>query len=222
MTEDISDTAAPERELLEQVVADLEPGRQDALSQALEEVHPAEVADLLESLPPAQRSDLWDAVPADQEGEVLSYLHEEARASIIEEMDHQELVAATESLAPEDLAEIVETLPEAVTNALLLAMDADHRERVELVLNYEDHPRPGAGPGRQFQRALADHQGGPGGRPQRPGLGPRGGPGELSRAGHGVPVVNGPLSRCGTATTPPGSGRRGRCAPGTPHAPYVR
>ena len=126
------------RELLEQVLDDLEAGRQEALSQSLESAHPAEVADLLESLPPGPRSDLWEAVAPDQEGEILSHLHEEVRTSIIEEMDHAELLAAAESLAPEDLAEIVETLPEDLTASLLQAMEEDHRHRVEQVLNFEE------------------------------------------------------------------------------------
>ncbi len=125
-------------EQLQQVVDDLEAGRQDSISQFLEAAHPAEVADLLESLPPGQRSDLWEAVASDQEGEILSHLHEEARASIIEEMDPEELVAAAESLDPEDLAEIVETLPEDLTATLLQTMDEDHRQRVEAVLTYGD------------------------------------------------------------------------------------
>jgi magnesium transporter len=126
------------KELLEQVVDDLEAGRQESLSHSLEMVHPAEVADLLESLPPGPRSDLWEAIAADQEGEILSYLHEEVRAGIIEDMDHAELVAAAESLAPEDLAEIVETLPEDLTATLFQAMDQDYRQRVETVLTYTD------------------------------------------------------------------------------------
>ena len=128
----------PARELLEQVVDDLEAGRQASLSHSLETAHPAEVADLLESLPPGPRSDLWEAVATDQEGEILSHLHDEVRASIIEEMDHAELVAAAESLAPEDLAEIVETLPEDLTTSLLQAMDEDRRQRVEAVLTYAE------------------------------------------------------------------------------------
>lgn len=136
MIED-SNEANP-KALLEQVVDDLEAGRQASLSHSLESAHPAEVADLLESLPPGQRSDLWEAVAPEQEGEILSHLHEEARASIIEEMRPEELVAAAESLAPEDLAEIVETLPEDLTNTLLQAMDEDYRQRVEAVLTYAE------------------------------------------------------------------------------------
>ncbi|OQX32042.1 MAG: magnesium transporter [Candidatus Sedimenticola endophacoides] len=125
-------------ELLEQVVADLEAGNQEAVSQKLEEAHPAEVASLLEALPPEQRSELWEKVPTEQGAEVLTYLHEEARASIIDEMDEGELIAAAGTMAPEDLAELIDELPQDRGNMLMEALDRDHRGRLEAVLNYEE------------------------------------------------------------------------------------
>jgi magnesium transporter len=136
MTDIIAEQTAPE--LLEQVVADLEAGRTDELTQSLEQYHPAEVADLLESLTPEQRIDVWDVMPAEIEGEVLSHLHEEVRSGIMEEMKPEELLAAAESLAPEDVVEIVEGLPEERVQELLLTLDRDQRERVERVLTFEE------------------------------------------------------------------------------------
>ncbi|WP_275096350.1 magnesium transporter [Sedimenticola hydrogenitrophicus] len=132
------ETTPSQTQLLDQVIADLESGSQEALTRTLLATHPAEVASLLESLPPEQRSDLWEAVPVAQESEVLSFLHDEARTSIVDEMDQGELVAAAGSMAPEDLAEFIDELPEDLTAALLLALDADHRKRLNSVLNYEE------------------------------------------------------------------------------------
>lgn len=120
------------------MVADLEAVNQEAVSQKLEEAHPAEVASLLEALPPEQRSELWETVPTEQGAEVLTYLHEEARASIIDEMDEGELIAAAGTMAPEDLAELIDELPQDRGNMLMEALDRDHRGRLEAVLNYEE------------------------------------------------------------------------------------
>jgi len=125
-------------DLLGQVVAELEAGNQENIAQALEEVHPAEVANLLEALTPEQRSELWESVPVEQEAEVLTYLHDEARASIIDEMENDELVAAAGSMAPEDLAEIIDELPRDMGQMLMEALDRDHRDRLESVLNYDE------------------------------------------------------------------------------------
>ncbi|MCW8902381.1 magnesium transporter [Sedimenticola sp.] len=133
-----NETSPSQTPLLDQIIADLETGRQEALTQTLLATHPAEVASLLESLPPEQRSDLWEAVPVAQESEVLSFLHDEARTTIVDEMDPGELVAAAGSMAPEDLAEFIDELPEDLTSNLLLALDTDHRKRLDRVLNYEE------------------------------------------------------------------------------------
>lgn len=133
-----NETSPSQTPLLDQIIADLETGRQEALTQTLLATHPAEVASLLESLPPEQRSDLWEAVPVAQESEVLSFLHDEARTTIVDEMDPGELVAAAGSMSPEDLAEFIDELPEDLTSNLLLALDTDHRKRLDSVLNYEE------------------------------------------------------------------------------------
>ncbi len=133
-----NEASPSQTQLLDQVIADLETGRQEALTQTLLATHPAEVASLLESLPPEQRSDLWEAVPAAQESEVLSFLRDEARTTIVDEMDPGELVAAAGSMSPEDLAEFIDELPEDLTSSLLLALDTDHRKRLDSVLNYEE------------------------------------------------------------------------------------
>jgi magnesium transporter len=124
-------------QLLDSIVHNLETGQEEVLRGALEEVHPAEAANLLESLPPEQRSALWEAVPPEQEAEILTHLRDQARSSIIEGMDHAELVAAAESMEAEDLAEVLEEIPDRLTESILLAMDHDHRQRLEAVLSYE-------------------------------------------------------------------------------------
>jgi magnesium transporter len=127
-----------EHERLDRVFALLAAGDNAALRRELDQLHPAETADLLESLPPEERLQLWDLVPEGQEGEILSYLGEEARAVILEEMDHAELVAAAEGMEIEDLVEVMEELPEDITEAILDSLDEDHRRRVEATLTYDE------------------------------------------------------------------------------------
>jgi magnesium transporter len=127
-----------EHERLNRVFALLEAKDNAALRAELDQLHTAETADLLESLPPEERCQLWDLVPAGQEGEILSYLGDEARAVILDEMDHAELVAAAETMEVEDLVDVMDELPEDVTEALLRSLDEDRRRRVEATLNYEE------------------------------------------------------------------------------------
>jgi magnesium transporter len=127
-----------EHERLDRVFALLAAADSEALRGELDRLHAAETADLLESLPPEERRRLWDLVPEGQEGEILSYLGEEARAVILDEMDHAELLAAAETMEVEDLVDVIEELPEDITEALLRSLDEDRRRRVEATLNYDE------------------------------------------------------------------------------------
>ncbi len=125
-------------ELLTQVIADLDAGNHDNITLTLEDTHPAVVANLIESLPQEHRNDLWQAVPDEQEAEILTHLHDDARDSLINVMEEEELLAAAESMAPEDLAEIMDDLPQDRSDMLLEALDKDYRNRLEFVLNFDE------------------------------------------------------------------------------------
>jgi magnesium transporter len=120
----------------------------EALSEALESgtlkqargivsaLHPAEIAHLLESLPPSQRRIVWEMVDRDDHGEVLLHVGDEVRAGLIEAMDHEALLSATEGLDVDDLADLLQDLPDAVTRQALAGMDQQYRQRLEAVLSY--------------------------------------------------------------------------------------
>ena len=126
------------------------PGRLAALREALDEgalrsamrlirtLHPAEIAQLLESLPPSRREIVWELTDPAHDGEVLVELSEEVRERLISDMDPAELAAATEGLEIDDLAELVESLPETVTQQLLRNMDQADRERLNRALSWPD------------------------------------------------------------------------------------
>lgn len=125
--------------LLEKIVADLDAGNLETIKTILEETHPSVVANLIESLPQEHRNDLWEVVPEHQEAEILTHLHDDVRDSVINLMEGNALLAAAEAMAPEDLAEIIDDLPQERSDALLEALDDDYRKRLEFVLNFEEN-----------------------------------------------------------------------------------
>jgi magnesium transporter len=116
----------------------LDSGKLKPISELLKSLNGAEIADLLESLPPQRRLIVWKLVDADDEGEVLVGCNEEVRASLIREMEHGALIAATGSLELDDLADILDDLPDTVTREILDSMDKEHRERLATVLSYPE------------------------------------------------------------------------------------
>jgi len=116
----------------------LESGRFLRMRRLLASLHPAETAHLLESLPPAERKVTWPIINPDLRGDVLSYLGEDVQAALIQDMDTADLVNATEDLAPDDVADILQNLPNHITKEVLKVMDSQHRRRVEAILAFDE------------------------------------------------------------------------------------
>lgn len=108
------------------------------VERELHELHPAEIAHLLEALPHEQRDAVWELVSPELEGDVLLHLNDDARERLIRDMDNSELLAAAEGLETDDLADILSDFPDAVTEQVLAAMNAQHRERLQAVMSYPE------------------------------------------------------------------------------------
>jgi len=116
----------------------LDSGRLGPVRRMVNTLAPAEIGNLLESLPPDKRSVVWGLVEAEDDGEVLLHVGDEVRESLIADMDPDELVAAAQDLDIDDLADLVEDLPDAVIDTLLHSMDRENRERLEQALSYPE------------------------------------------------------------------------------------
>ncbi|MGD2052710.1 MAG: magnesium transporter [Gammaproteobacteria bacterium] len=116
----------------------LETGRIKHARHMLNELNPAEIADLLESLPYTERNLLWDLVDSDKEGDVLLEVGEEVRATLIRNMPLENLVNATESMDVDDLADFIQSLPDKVTGEVLTSLDIQRRKRLEAILSYPE------------------------------------------------------------------------------------
>jgi len=116
----------------------LQSGRFVRMRRLLASLHPAETAHLLESLPPHERKVCWPIISPDLRGDVLSFMGDDARADLMLDMDTADLLNATEGLDADDVADILQDLPEHVMREVLRAMDSQHRRRIETILAYEE------------------------------------------------------------------------------------
>lgn len=99
---------------------------------------PAEVAHLIESSPPKVRKILWELIDKEHEGEILQDLSDEISAYFLNEMSAEELVDLTSDLDTDDVADLLQQLPERVTRQVLSSMDSEDRSRLESVLSYPE------------------------------------------------------------------------------------
>jgi len=98
----------------------------------------ADVAHLLESSPPRYRHIMWQMVDSDREGEVINELNDELRSVFLRDMDAAEVAQIMVGLEDDDIADILQQVPDAVTTEVLNAMDHQDRARLEQVLHYAD------------------------------------------------------------------------------------
>ncbi|SFG76774.1 magnesium transporter [Neptunomonas qingdaonensis] len=101
-------------------------------------LRPAEVAHLLEKSPPKEREILWNLIHPDNEGKVLQYLADDIQSDLLSKMDTDRVLAITETLDADDVADVLQQLPERVTKELLKIMDQQYRERLEVILAYPE------------------------------------------------------------------------------------
>ncbi|WP_293267069.1 magnesium transporter [Neptunomonas sp.] len=101
-------------------------------------LRPAEAAHLLEQSPPKEREILWNLIHPDNEGKILQYLADDIQSDILSRMDTDRVLAITETLDTDDVADVLQQLPERVTRELLKIMDQQNRERLEVVLAYPE------------------------------------------------------------------------------------
>ena len=116
----------------------LDSGNLDVVQSLLNELHPAEIANLLESLPSEQRPEVWERVNPEFEGDVLVHVNDNVRATLMREMESHELVAATEGLETDDLADLLPEMPEEVIQQVLTSLDEQNRQRLEMVLPFPE------------------------------------------------------------------------------------
>ena len=105
----------------------------------LEELHPADVADVLESLPQEERMLVWHLATPEEDGEVLLEVSDAVRESLIDAMDREELLAAVDDLDADELAELADDLPQEIVDEALSARDAEERAQVDAARSYDDH-----------------------------------------------------------------------------------
>ncbi len=99
----------------------------DHVRDLLAGMHASEIADFLESLPGKPREKIWSLIDPEREGDILAHLQDAVRSEHLGQMQPQEVAAATKDLETDDVADIIQDLPEDVQDSVLLSMDVQNR-----------------------------------------------------------------------------------------------
>ncbi|MDH5552781.1 MAG: magnesium transporter, partial [Nitrosomonas sp.] len=111
----------------------------DELQQFIDDLHPADIADILEALPLEDRLIIWSLVKAEFDGEVLLQTSDAVRETLITDMGSQELLAATEQLDADEIADLAPDLPREVIDDVFLSLSTAEREKLREAMSYPEN-----------------------------------------------------------------------------------
>jgi flagellar motility protein MotE (MotC chaperone) len=107
-------------------------------TEPLEELHPADLADIVEDLSPEDREAIFEAMDAEVAAETLSELEPEIQAQIIESLETEKAADILEEMAPDEAADVLAELEETTTEEILEEMEGEPKAEVQELLEYEE------------------------------------------------------------------------------------
>ena len=108
------------------------------INRMLNSLNPSDIAHFIESSPPKDREFVWQILNKEIEGEVLNHLSDTLQKQFLKEMDAAEVAEVTETLETDEIADIIQRMPEAVIEEVLSSMSFQNRKRIEKVLSYPE------------------------------------------------------------------------------------
>lgn len=116
-----------------------ESGTYNQIKNLLDSLRPADIAALLESSPPKERTIIWNLIPDDEQSEILQQVDPDVIPDLLADKSAEELLPLLEQIvSDDDLTDILQHLPDAITYQVLQSMDSQDRARVENLLSYPE------------------------------------------------------------------------------------
>ncbi|PRY23589.1 magnesium transporter [Aliiruegeria haliotis] len=143
------DAYALKRERVQAILLAISSGDAARLGRLLDQLHPADIADLMEQVGDKTRHLLLRFWGRDIDGEILSELDESVRQEVIEMLPDDVLSEAVLDLESDDIVDILEDMEEDKKGVVLDALPASERVAVEQALGY-----PEFSAGRMMQREV--------------------------------------------------------------------
>ena len=128
----------PDQTHFEEVLEGISRGSTSEIKVLMASLRPSEVASVIEANTPDTRRIIWGLLDEEVRNQSLQYLQDDVRAEFLEAMDTAQLVAVAENLDTDDFADILQQLPDTITNQVLGSLDSRDRARVESVLSYPE------------------------------------------------------------------------------------
>ena len=106
---------------------------------ALEEMHPADLADIVEELGPAEREAIFETIDSEVAADALSEVEDpKMQASILEALEPEKAADIVEEMAPDEAADVLSELEQQASEDILDEMDSTDQTEVKELLEFEE------------------------------------------------------------------------------------
>jgi CBS domain-containing protein/sporulation protein YlmC with PRC-barrel domain len=109
----------------------------------LEEMHPADLADIVEDLSPAEREAIFETIDSEAAAEALSEIDPKMQASILESLEPEKAADIVEEMSPDEAAGALSELEDETAEEILEEMDAADTSEVRELLEFDDNTAGG-------------------------------------------------------------------------------
>ncbi len=148
-SEDDDRAYALEKRTVAAILAAVDEGDAARLTELMEPLHQADIADLLEQLKAYDRRRLIELYGPEFDGEILSELDEGIREEVLAFLPSHVLADAVREMDSDDVVDLLEDLDEPQQEAILGALDESERLVIEQALTYPEYSA-----GRLMQREV--------------------------------------------------------------------
>jgi sporulation protein YlmC with PRC-barrel domain len=105
----------------------------------LEEMHPADLADIVEELGPAEREAIFETIDSEVAAEALSEVEDpKMQANILESLEPEKAADIVEEMSPDEAADILNELEEETSEGILDEMDSAEKSEVQELLEFRE------------------------------------------------------------------------------------
>src|SRR5947209_8741014 len=111
--------------------------------EKLEDLHPADLADIMEDLSAAERQGIIASLDEETAAEVLAELDERLTTQIVEKLDPEKAADILEEMAPDAAADVLADLPRETSEELLEEMPGHEASEVRGLLAFDENTAGG-------------------------------------------------------------------------------
>jgi magnesium transporter len=112
--------------------------RLNITTRLLEQMHPADLADIVEELSPEDREAIFEAIDSEVAAEALSEVDRDIQASILESLETEKAAEIVEEMSPDEAADLLAELEEKTSKEILEEMDVEPKADVSELLEFEE------------------------------------------------------------------------------------